>query len=117
VAGACGAAAAAGKAAQHPPRHAQENKLRQRGKGGGSKGPAAAAAGAGSSEGEGEASPFSGISATCGWETFHLVHRCWISQLDVPDRCALRVPWPWPAAGGWRLVAGRARPPWSWPLQ
>ncbi len=32
------------------------------------------------------ASPFAGISATMGWETFHFVHGLWLSQLDVPTR-------------------------------
>ena len=32
------------------------------------------------------ASPFACIGATMGWETFHLVHSLWLSQLDVPAK-------------------------------
>ena len=31
-----------------------------------------------------EASPFSCISATMGWETFHLVQSLWLSVIDLP---------------------------------
>ena len=31
-------------------------------------------------------SPFASVSATMGWETFHLVQILWMSQVDVPKK-------------------------------
>ncbi|GAX82511.1 hypothetical protein CEUSTIGMA_g9938.t1 [Chlamydomonas eustigma] len=39
-----------------------------------------------SSEHVNAVSPFACISSTMGWDTFHLVHKLWLSQLDVPAR-------------------------------
>lgn len=35
-------------------------------------------------------SPFAPISATMGWETFHLVITTWLSQIDLPARSELK---------------------------
>ena len=82
-------------------------------------GPAAAAT-AIAEEGEhlrdsNEASPFACISSTMGWETFHLVHMLWLSQLDVPDRSETK-DWELQVRAGWRagcactlLVTGEGR--------
>ena len=47
---------------------------------------AAAKTAAGEEPKDDEPSPFACISATMGWETFHLVHMLWLSQLDIPDK-------------------------------
>ena len=43
-----------------------------------------AAAAAGGDGGGQQASPFAAISATMGWETFHLVQLLWLQVIDLP---------------------------------
>lgn len=35
-----------------------------------------------------EVSPFAAISATMGWETFHMVHVLWIAMAELPAKAA-----------------------------
>lgn len=62
---------------------------------------AAAAPSAGAAEeAEAEVSPFSYISSTMGWETFHLVMTLWNQQIDIPARSDEK---------DWRLLVGAFR--------
>ncbi|GIM10270.1 hypothetical protein Vretimale_14060, partial [Volvox reticuliferus] len=47
---------------------------------------AAAAAAAGGSPSPSPSSPFSGISGTMGWDTFHLVCKLWVEQADMSKK-------------------------------
>ena len=64
---------------QGKPGSNQNSQGQSRGGGGGD-------AGSGAEDGAPTMSPFASVSATMGWETFHLVQILWMSQVDVPKK-------------------------------